>query len=245
MAAKQKKVKILPGYDPSDKGSKLRSARLCSAFLRGEKVDLPSNMSKGELAEFCAKNRVGRPFAKGMLGGGLKAFCQGAKSVKACREKVLESSRTAVGTSFRLNKVIARSTPLITTTLKGKPLTPAATASKTPCRAPGKHNAKKGMRECHYELEFFTDSQAQAKGLARGGPHLRICGKKTGQNGALYPVDSPEQADALMKKHCGCKKSGGKSCIPDKPAAFGGVKGLGGRVRAGRNRYGLYGYGKR
>ncbi|MBU1767898.1 MAG: hypothetical protein KJ648_07340 [Candidatus Omnitrophica bacterium] len=224
--------KRFPGAGPEAR----HTTKICTAVLNGREVAIPGGLNAKQAWKWCADNMKGRPYIA-RLSALDKETCtkpNGKPMARtACRKAILAGEgRTAVGLRLKLDSVVSKGPTLVTRTVKGRELMPQTVGNaKKPCRP----SSSGEIRDCHYELEFFTKDQAAAKKLADGaGPYIRVCGGKAGQDGKLYRVNSPEEAKLITDNHC-CTKKGGKDCTPlPQPAGFG----------RSRNRFGLYGYRK-
>lgn len=210
--------KTLPGLTGDEKTRKRLTTRLCTQVMQGKDADLPAGQSKARVRDWCTVNMKGNPFPV-TLSPALKKTCAGM-SVKKCLKTVRESAGPeAAGVGIKLDKVVSKGATLVTKTVKGRDLVPSVKGSAV-CKPAKGHS----LRDCHYELRFFNAEQAREKKLPGAGPYLRVC---TGEQkpGALYKVDSPEEAKALLDKHCACRKGGGDHSTCEKagpkPAGFG------------------------
>lgn len=232
--------KVLPGLPrpPADlKGDererlereqKRQTTRICSGVLQGTKVTLPPGKTKAQIKNWCVTNMQGVPSRVG-LSEKVAPVCKGL-STKACVQAMRRAAEPdAAGLKVPLTKVVSKGPAFVTKTVKGASLVPA-TDNPVPC----KPSASGKIRDCHYELRFFSPEAAQKKNLPGPGPYIRMCGSAN-EPGTLFKVESPEEAKALLDKHCACRRGGKdmKECdaVGPKPAGF------------GRNPFGLHGYG--
>lgn len=215
---KAEKAKTLPGLTGDLKERMRQTTRLCSQVMQGKDAKIPAGQSKTKVRDWCTTNMKGRPFPVS-LSPALKKTCTG-KSNKECLKTVRTAAgREAAGVQVRLDDVVSRGSTMVTKTVKGRDLIPSVKDSAV-CKPQEGHK----LRDCHYELRFLSAEQAKEKKLPGAGPYLRVC---TGvqKPGALYKVDSPEEAKALLDKHCACRKGGGDHSTCEKagpkPAGFG------------------------
>jgi len=228
--------KSFPGLEGDEKTRKRLTTRLCTSVLQGRKTDIPGGRTKRQAREWCAMNMKGKPFPS-HPSTVLKKLCEGLSRAN-CRKAVLEQEpKTAAGVRVPLTSVVSKGPALVLSTVGGRKLIPGVADAAAPCKEATKGS---GLRPCHYELRFFNAEAAEEKGLPGPGPYMRICGKEPGKPGVLYPVATPEEAQALLKQHCDCKKGGKDAETCQKqlktPAGFGG---------AVKNPFGLHGYGVR
>ena len=223
----------------ADQAASRNTTKICTAVLNDEPTDT-GPLGRKEAWKWCADNMKGKPF-RSKLSQVAQDACvkpNGKTMARtACRKHILAAEgKTAVGVTLKLDKVVSKGPALVTRTVKGDELIPQTLGkAKKPCR----ESSGGGIRDCHYELEFFSADQAKQKKLPGPGPYIRVC-SEGGKDGGLHKVTGPKQASEITAAHC-CLKKGGS---PEKCGNPGLPTGFGRAGRTSTNRFGLFGYKK-